>query len=268
MSAETKNLYSGDNKFIAEIYDSLVNGKERKEAILLLLQSNAIETFDKFKIIRLLSEKSEKYYQILMRLIADNTYLLENKTVFSTFQNFFFNQTRTATLISDEEILRYCRYILYLIGQGFADFYPFIRQIINRHGQITAYSNSDLKIISHYAAVFAFDGYNDKLIKEVLKNSPMCSEQSFDIFKQLKSKKEKAYSQYAKAILYIMRKAFKEYRPDYDKFNEYLLEIPVKYKEELYIDSLLKNSERLYANLFRFYKNGGSKRVHCLNEIE
>ena len=80
----------------------------------------------------------------------------------------------------------------------------------------------------------------------------------------MKTKKEQAYSQCAKALLYIMIQAFKKQQPDYDKFDEYLSDVPNKYREELRCDSLSRNSERLYANLYSFFENGGHKQVYGL----
>ena len=50
-----------------------------------------------------------------------------------------------------------------------------------------------------------------------------------------------------------MIQAFKKQQPDYDKFDEYLSDVPNKYREELRCDSLSRNSERLYANLYSFF---------------
>lgn len=261
MSTESKNLYVGDNKLIAEIYDRITNDDAGEEVILLLLQSNAVGLLDKFKIVEFLARKNKQYYPLLLQLIANHIPLLESKDVFLTLRDFLSKQVYRASLISDEDILKNCQYIIYLISQGIADFYPFIRKIIEHHGEITSYSSMDLKILSHYSIVFDFDGYNGKAIEEVLKHNAMYSEQSFNCFRQLKCKQEKVYSQYAKAILYIMKKAFKGYKPDYDKFNDYLSEIPKKYRGELYIDSLMRNFERLYANLFKFYKTGCHKQT-------
>ena len=67
-----------------------------------------------------------------------------------------------------------------------------------------------------------------------------------------------------KALLYIMIQAFKKQQPDYDKFDEYLSDVPNKYREELRCDSLSRNSERLYANLYSFFENGDHKQVYGL----
>lgn len=56
---------------------------------------------------------------------------------------------------------------------------------------------------------------------------------STQCIKTVKTKKEQAYSQCAKALLYIMIQAFKKQQPDYDKFDEYLSDVPNKYREEL-----------------------------------
>ena len=61
-----------------------------------------------------------------------------------------------------------------------------------------------------------------------------------------------------------MIQAFKKQQPDYDKFDEYLSDIPNKYREELRCDSLSRNSERLYANLYSFFENGSHKQVYNL----
>ena len=52
-----------------------------------------------------------------------------------------------------------------------------------------------------------------------------------------------------------MIQAFKKQQPDYDKFDEYLSDVPNKYREELRCDSLSRNSERLYANLYSFFES-------------
>ena len=132
------------------IYDNISNGDSAEESILILLQSEYIEPFEKFEILNLLAEKQNKHYKLLLKFLADNIYLLENKKAFSVLQNFVYQQVRNAGLLTDEDILSLCEYLIYLISQGFADFYPFIHHILNRHGKITTYSNTDLKIINHY----------------------------------------------------------------------------------------------------------------------
>ena len=47
-------------------------------------------------------------------------------------------------------------------------------------------------------------------------------------------------------------------------YDEYLSDVPNKYREELRCDSLSRNSERLYANLYSFFENGGHKQVYGL----
>lgn len=161
--------------------------------------------------------------------------------------------------------MKICQDLFYLISQGVAAFYPYIWILLKNHGHITTYTDKKLRIISHYAVVFSFDGYNAKSIREILKsNCILCSEQALSAFKTVKTKKEQAYSQCAKALLYIMIQAFKKQQPDYDKFDEYLSDIPNKYREELRCDSLSRNSERLYANLYSFFENGGHKQVYGL----
>ena len=99
--------------------------------------------------------------------------------------------------------------------------------------------------------------------QEIKNHQPLCSH-FLSAFKTVKTKKEQAYSQCAKALLYIMIQAFKKQQPDYDKFDEYLSDVPNKYREELRCDSLSRNSERLYANLYSFFESGDHKQVYGL----
>lgn len=263
-SSEFENIYTGDNKFIANLYSGIADGEFSEEVILLILQNEYTRPYEKYRVLKKLARNQKKYYMLLQKHVADNIYLLNREEVVCDIKGFLIEQIRNSALLTDEDVLKLYDFLIYVICQGFADFYPLMWHIINRHGQITTYSHSDLKIICHYSAVFAFDGYNDDYIENVLETSYMYSENSFTAFNELKTKKETAYSQCAKAIFYIMQKAFAHQKINDKKIDKILFEIPNKYREELYIDLLQRNVKRLYANLVRFYKRGGHEDIYDL----
>ena len=245
MSTESENLYTKNDQLIAQIYDNLSGENKSEEAISLLLNPNHISPTEQVKILGLLGEKDSESFKII--------------------NNNFIQLVNQAYLLDDNAIMKICQDLFYLISQGVAAFYPYIWILLKNHGHITTYTDKKLRTINHYAVVFSFDGYNAKSIREILKsNCILCSEQALSAFKTVKTKKEQAYSQCAKALLYIMIQAFKKQQPDYDKFDEYLSDVPNKYREELRCDSLSRNSERLYANLYSFFENGGHKQVYGL----
>lgn len=265
MSDSTQNIYPGANKIFVELFDRIEQeGKIDENTLMLLYNSDQVDIFERFKLLRLISDENYQYTALLLKFLADNPFLIENQEIRAYMQDYFHHQVNRSSLLSDEKVMRLWRYHAYMISQGIAEFYPYIRHLVSRHGKVTAFSDSDVKIISHYSAVFAFDGYNADRIREVLRRAPVYLEQESEVFKQLKNKKENAYSKYAMALLYIMERAFKRKKFNSDKFKDMLSDIPRKYWGELYIDSLLNNAERLYCSFRRFYKNNGQKKVHHL----
>lgn len=261
MSAETENLYTGKNPLIANIYDCLSGDNQSEEAISLLLNSNTVSPNEKIKILGILSEKDERFHSLLVQTVLNNVYTLEDTSVFTIIDSFFERMISQAYLLDDNAVIKIFQHLFYLISQGVAEFYPYIWKL-TRKQNITTYNSRKLRIICHYAVVFSFDGYNSKAIKEILKSNCTCSEQALNAFKSVKTKEEYAYSQYAKALLYLMQQAFRKQSPNYDEFDEYLSDIPNKYREEFHVDSLSRNSERLYAHLYGFFENGGQKQVY------
>ncbi len=116
--------------------------------------------------------------------------------------------------------------------------------------------------MSYYSIVFAFDGYNGKNIKKQLKQSPSYIEGEFEVFSELKTRSEKAYSKFGLATLSIMQDAFRHRRSNEDKFAGYLMSIPREYKDRLHVSTLLNNGERLYYSFRRFFEDGGVYKVH------
>lgn len=256
MSASIQNIYPGDNQVFADLFDKIENnGKIDEEILMLLCGSNQISISEKFKLLQTVSTKNCKYIDFLLKFIANNPSLVETPEIKAYLNDYFHEQARRSSLLADDEIIRIWRYHAYLISQGIACFYPYIWMLICNHGEITTFSNSDLKIISHYSAVFAFDGFNSKPIKQILLRSPTCSERDLEIFKYMRNKRETAYSQYATALLHLMKTALKQRKFDPYKFNDMLSDIPKKYRGELYVDSCRNNCERLHYNLKRFYKD-------------
>ena len=210
-------------------------------------------------------KRNERFHSLLIKTVLNNINILDNNESFKIINNHFKQLVNQAYLLDDNAIIKICQDLFYLISQGVAAFYPYIWILLKKHGHITTHTDKKLRIISHYAVIFSFDGYNAKSIREILKsNCILCSEQALSAFKTVKTKKEQAYSQCAKALLYIMIQAFKKQQPDYDKFDEYLSDVPNKYREELRCDSLSRNSERLYANLYSFFESGDHKQVYGL----
>ena len=247
MSTESENLYTKNDQLMAQIYDNLSGENKSEEAISLLLNPNHISPTEQVKILGLLGEKDERFHSLLIKTVLNNINILDNNESFKIINNHFKQLVNQAYLLDDNAIIKICQDLLYLISH------------------ITTHTDKKLRTINHYAVVFSFDGYNAKSIREILKsNCILCSEQALSAFKTVKTKKEQAYSQCAKALLYIMIQAFKKQQPDYDKFDEYLSDIPNKYREELRCDSLSRNSERLYANLYSFFENGSHKQVYNL----
>ena len=265
MSTESENLYTKNDQLIAQIYDNLSGENKSEEAISLLLNPNHISPTEQVKILGLLGEKDERFHSLLIKTVLNNINILDNNESFKIINNHFIQLVNQAYLLNDNAIMKICQDLFYLISQGVAAFYPYIWILLKNHGHITTYTDKKLRTINQYAVVFSFDGYNAKSIREILKsNCILCSEQALSAFKTVKTKKEQAYSQCAKALLYIMIQAFKKQQPDYDKFDEYLSDVPNKYREELRCDSLSRNSERLYANLYSFFESGDHKQVYGL----
>ena len=269
MSTESENLYTKNDQLIAQIYDNLSGENKSEEAISLLLNPNHISPTEQVKILGLLGEKDERFHSLLIKTVLNNINILDNNESFKIINNHFIQLVNQAYLLNDNAIMKICQDLFYLISQGVAAFYPYIWILLKNHGHITTYTDKKLRTINHYAVVFSFDGYNAKSIREILKsNCILCSEQALSAFKTVKTKKEQAYSQCAKALLYIMIQAFKKQQPDYDKFDEYLSDVPNKYREELRCDSLSRNSERLYANLYSFFESGDHKQVYGLKLLK
>lgn len=265
MSSSTQNMYSGNNKTFLELFDSIEqDGKIDEDALMLLCNSEQVDILERFRLLRLASDKNCKYTNLLLKFLADNSFLTESPEILEHMQDYFYRKAYRASLLTDNEVIQLWRYHAYMLSQGIAEFYPYIWHLICRHGKITTFSDSNLKIISYYSAVFKFDGFNADRIKEILRRASMCSERDLDIFKQLKSKRESACSKYTASLLYIMQRAFKRQKFNSDKFNNMLSDIPEKYRDKLYVDSLLNNSEKLYCSLKSFYKNGGHRQVHDL----
>ena len=246
MSTESENLYTKNDQLIAQIYDNLSGENKSEEAISLLLNPNHISPTEQVKILGLLGEKDERFHSLLIKTVLNNINILDNNESFKIINNHFIQLVNQAYLLNDNAIMKICQDLFYLISQGVAAFYPYIWILLKNHGHITTYTDKKLRTINHYAVVFSFDGYNAKSIREILKSNCIL------------------YSQCAKALLYIMIQAFKKQQPDYDKFDEYLSDVPNKYREELRCDSLSRNSERLYANLYSFFESGDHKQVYGL----
>lgn len=265
MSVSTQNIYEGNNKIFVELFDDIEqNGNIDEDVLMLLCNSEQVDILERFKLLRLVSDKNFKYTNLLLKFLADNSFLTESPEILAYVQDYFYRKAYRASLLTDNEVIQLWRYHAYMLSQGIAEFYPYIWHLICRHGKITTFSDSNLKIISHYSTVFKFDGYNKNAIEKILHRTPICSEQGLEIFKQIKTKQESAYSKYALALLYIMERAFKRHKFNYDKFNSMLLEIPFKRRSELFVDSLLNNAERLYFNLKSFYQNGEHRQIHDL----
>lgn len=268
MTAEFENLYSGDDKAVAELYARIFDGKSvSQEAASILICNQYITVDEKCQLLYTLAQKfPAKYTDLWLKFMANNVFLLRKANVAHSLHSYLYHQNRQSELMSDENIVKLWRFLAYLIGQGVAEYYPYMRHITARHGEVTTYTDSDLKIISYYSAVFGFDGYNEQSIKSILQRAPMSSEQTLPIFRQLKIKREKAYSNYALALLHIMKRAFAEKKFKRDRFETLLLDIPKKYQGDLYVAPLLRNGERLYANLRRFYKAGGANSVYFMDD--
>ena len=211
MSTESENLYTKNDQLIAQIYDNLSGENKSEEAISLLLNPNHISPTEQVKILGLLGEKDERFHSLLIKTVLNNINILDNNESFKIINNHFIQLVNQAYLLDDNAIIKICQDLFYLISQGVAAFYPYIWILLKNHGHITTHTDKKLRTINHYAVVFSFDGYNAKSIREILKsNCILCSEQALSAFKTVKTKKEQAYSQCAKALLYIMVQAFKK----------------------------------------------------------
>lgn len=262
MSLALDNIYSG-NDAVSDILARIEQHNHiDKYALCLLLQNSMVAPKIKEEALYRLSTYNPVYIRIWIDYIKEECVYFHDSNLLNHYKMYITGKIRSAYILTDSEIAEiYCD-LCFMIANGIAEFYPYIWHLFNRKGKASSAHSEEYRAMSYYSVVFGFDGYNGRCIKEQLKRSPSYTEGEFEIFSTLKNPIEHAYAKYGRALLSVMNDAFKKRKFNQDKFEKHLLAIPREYKDKLYVATLLRNDERLYHSLRRFFKDGGVKKVY------
>ena len=262
MSLALDNIYSG-NDAVSDILARIEQHNHiDKYALCLLLQNSMVAPKIKEEALYRLSTYNPVYIRIWIDYIKEECVYFHDSNLLNHYKMYITGKIRSAYILTDSEIAEiYCD-LCFMIANGIAEFYPYIWHLFNRRGKASSAYSEEYRAMSYYSIVFAFDGYNGKNIKKQLKQSPSYIEGEFEVFSELKTRSEKAYSKFGLATLSTMQDAFRHRRSNEDRFAGYLMSIPREYKDRLHVSTLLNNGERLYYSFRRFFEDGGVYKVH------